>query len=73
MAKNEPREKTDQSLEPKVSCDVCLTEIPETEARSAEGDEYVRYFCGLDCYEQWRKKAADEEGRSEQEGPQDSS
>ena len=73
MAKNESRENLDQSPEPKVSCDVCLTEIPETEARSAEGEEYVRYFCGLDCYERWRKKAADEEGRPEQEGPPGSS
>lgn len=42
---------------PQVSCEVCLREIPETEARSAEGEDYTLYFCGLDCYHRWRQKA----------------
>lgn len=44
-----------------VSCDVCLKEIPKSEARSAEARDYVAYFCGLDCYQQWREQQEDEE------------
>lgn len=39
-----------------VTCEVCLSQIPQSEARSAEGDDYVVHFCGLDCYEQWNRK-----------------
>ena len=46
----------DEPLDPKVSCEVCRREIPKSEARSAEGKDYVLYFCGLDCYEAWRAK-----------------
>jgi hypothetical protein len=47
----------------RVSCDVCLKEVPKSEAQSPEGSDYVLYFCGLDCYEQW-KKQKDREGSS---------
>jgi hypothetical protein len=48
-------EKPTQQPEPeKVKCDVCLKEIPRSEARSAEAVDYVAYFCGLDCYQQWQ-------------------
>ncbi len=39
-----------------VACKVCLTEIPMSEASSSEASDYVVYFCGLDCYEKWRKQ-----------------
>ncbi len=39
-----------------VSCDVCLVEIPPSEAKSVEVHDYVMHFCGLDCYDQWRKQ-----------------
>ena len=38
----------------RVRCEVCLKEIPRSEARSGEATEYVAYFCGLDCYEKWQ-------------------
>jgi hypothetical protein len=38
-----------------VSCKVCMKEVPRTEARSAEGRDYVWYFCGLDCFEAWER------------------
>ena len=47
----------------RVSCDVCLKEVPRSEAQSPEGSDYVLYFCGLDCYEQW-KQQKDREGSS---------
>ena len=43
-----------------VQCDVCLKEIPTTEAKNAEASDYVAHFCGLDCYEKWVEKAAQE-------------
>ncbi len=39
-----------------IDCEICLKEIPASEAQSTEGSDYVVYFCGLECYDQWRKK-----------------
>ena len=42
-----------------VTCEVCSKEFPPAEAESATTDEFVRHFCGVDCYEYWianRKK-----------------
>ena len=36
-----------------VACEVCMREIPVSEAKSEEATEYVFYFCGIDCYETW--------------------
>jgi len=36
-----------------VKCEVCLTEIPASEAKSAEAYDYIAHFCGLDCYQKW--------------------
>jgi len=38
-----------------VACEVCLREIPQSEAGIVEANDYVMYFCGLDCYRQWRE------------------
>jgi hypothetical protein len=46
---------TQQPREPqKVKCGVCRKEIPRSEAQSAEAAEYVVYFCGVDCFQQWK-------------------
>lgn len=37
-----------------VACEVCLTEIPPSVAKSHEGSDYVHYFCGEHCYVQWK-------------------
>ncbi len=37
----------------KVQCELCMKLIPRSEAKSAEAVDYVVYFCGLECYEQW--------------------
>jgi hypothetical protein len=39
-----------------VSCAVCLKEIPADQASNVELEDYVRHFCGLDCYQQWQQK-----------------
>lgn len=40
----------------RVACEVCLKEIPRSEAAVAEVADYVAYFCGLDCYDKWQAK-----------------
>ena len=48
--------------EEKVACDVCLKEIPISEAMSEEATDYVAHFCGLDCYTKWKEQKKKEEG-----------
>lgn len=38
-----------------VACAVCLKEIPQSEAGIVEAEDYVLYFCGLECYRRWRE------------------
>jgi hypothetical protein len=40
----------------RVPCEVCLKEVPRSEAAMAEARDYVAYFCGLECYEKWRRE-----------------
>lgn len=37
-----------------VPCEVCMKEIPRSEAMVAEATEYVLHFCGLECYTKWK-------------------
>jgi hypothetical protein len=46
-----------------VSCAVCLSEIPFDQASVVEVEDYVMYFCGLECYQVWRK--AGKNGRND--------
>jgi hypothetical protein len=48
--------------EGQVSCEYCRKNIPHSEAYQPEGQEYVAYFCGLECYEAWREDDAKDEG-----------
>lgn len=44
-------------IEPeKVACEVCFKEIPISEATSVKATDYIVYYCGLDCYDKWRKQ-----------------
>ena len=45
-------------LEP-VACEICLKEVPISEATVREATDYIAYFCGLDCYEKWKSQAGD--------------
>ena len=44
---------TNPAQETRVKCEVCLKEIPRSEAKSVEAVDYLVHFCGLDCYEEW--------------------
>jgi len=50
-------EKDKSSVDKKVPCDVCLKEIPASLAMVAEAEDYVQYFCGLECFEKWEEQA----------------
>lgn len=36
-----------------VPCAVCQKETPKSVALSAENQDGVMHFCGVDCYEEW--------------------
>jgi hypothetical protein len=40
----------------RVSCEVCLKEVPISEAMIPEAADYVMHFCGLECYEKWKSQ-----------------
>jgi hypothetical protein len=42
----------------RVACEVCLKELPKSEATVSEVTDYVVYFCGLDCHEKWKSQRA---------------
>lgn len=56
--------KSNPSEDKKISCKICLKEVPLSEAKSAEAVDYVAYFCGLDCYNEWKKKGEKAVSRS---------
>jgi hypothetical protein len=39
-----------------VSCDECASEVPAEKAIKSEAQDYVRHFCGLECYGRWQKR-----------------
>ena len=39
-----------------LSCAECMKEIPADTGHSADVDDYVQHFCGLDCFQAWQKK-----------------
>ena len=51
----EPANEVLEANEVMVKCEVCLKEVPRSEAKSAEAVDYVVHFCGLDCYEEWNE------------------
>ena len=42
----------------KIACEVCLKDVPVTEAKSEEATDYFVHFCGLDCYDKWKHMEA---------------
>lgn len=50
----------------KVACEVCLKEVPTSEARIREAQDYVLYYCGLECYERWAKMRPQDKARGKQ-------
>lgn len=47
----------DKLIEPeKIACEVCFKEIPISEASSVKATDYILYYCGLECYDKWKKQ-----------------
>ncbi len=44
------------ALVERVACQTCMKEIPISEAKIAEASDYVAHFCGVACYDKWRKQ-----------------
>ena len=49
--------KSDSSEVEKVSCAICRKEVPLTAAVIPEAADYMAHFCGLECYEEWKKQS----------------
>ncbi len=47
-----------------VECEICLKEIPASEAKNEEASDYVLHFCGLECFDKWRSSEKNEEQSS---------
>lgn len=46
-----------------VACEVCMKQIPKDVATSAEGEEYVVHFCGLECYTKWQQSTGQHDNK----------
>lgn len=44
-----------------IKCELCLKQVPLSEAHLEEAEDYVIHFCGLDCYDKWREQAEQED------------
>ncbi len=42
-----------QMPEPQIACSVCRKEIPLSAALTPQGAEYIGFFCGMECYEEF--------------------
>lgn len=48
-------DKTADTLTEVIACDVCLKEVPASVVKNAESLDYVTHFCGLECYDKWKR------------------
>jgi hypothetical protein len=39
-----------------VACDMCMKEVPLSEATVTEATDYFMHFCGLECFEKWKNQ-----------------
>lgn len=46
-----------------VACSLCKEDIPLGTALMPEGAEYVEYFCGNDCYAEYRARQDKKPGK----------
>ena len=40
----------------KISCSMCRKEIPVSAAMTPQGSDYVGYFCGIECYDEFTEQ-----------------
>jgi hypothetical protein len=51
-----------------VACEICLKEVPVTEAIIPEATDYFVHFCGVDCYDKWKRQGAKPKDRVKNPG-----
>lgn len=51
-----------------VHCDLCLKEVPVSGATVPEAADYFVHFCGLECYEQWKRLGGKPQDKLEKPG-----
>ena len=60
---------TDKPVEvERVACEICLKEVPISEATAPEATDYVVHFCGLECYEKWKDQRGKPDDQVEKPG-----
>jgi Domain of unknown function (DUF3330) len=48
---------TQPEIQPqKISCSMCHKEVPLSAALTPEGADYVGYFCGTECYDEFTEQ-----------------
>ena len=52
LNESQPKQSGHDTDQHKVSCEECYKDVPV----SIESEDYVAYFCGLGCYNLWKKK-----------------
>lgn len=40
----------------KITCRVCLEEVPLNLVDTPEGSDYIGHFCGIECYAEFNEK-----------------
>lgn len=50
------KNKDKQTKSEHVECNICMKEVPRSEAQVDEASDYVAHFCGLDCFDKWKNQ-----------------
>jgi hypothetical protein len=48
-----------------VSCETCRLQLPAEEALRLEGEDYVLWFCGQECFAKWRSDSGNQHGEAD--------
>lgn len=60
MRQKERAMNTFEEREPEklVACEICMKEVPLSEASVPEASDYFVHFCGLECFAKWKQQFA---------------
>jgi len=47
-----------------VTCHECATDVPAEKAVKSEAQDYVRHFCGLECFGRWHTRQMQSQGNA---------
>lgn len=51
-----------------VACEICLKEVPISEAKVVEATDYFVHFCGLECYDKWKNQRENPKDEAKKSG-----